>query len=885
MKKDANRLNRLSYKFRALQDHPCHKASKTSRNKLADAIFKAKKEHWQNWLEEATESDVWTAHKYIKAPTGDGGRSRIPTLTGKADNGSPITATTNQEKGELLAKILFPPPPESSSVPADYNYPDPAENWTPITREHLVEAIRKLNAFKAPGPDGIANIVLKKCPVLIDRLLIIFNAAIQLDTYYDPWRESTTVVIRKPGKPDYSAPKAYRPIALLNTTAKLFSALIADRVSYILEKHNLLPSTHFGGWPGRSTTDSLHLLETTIRHAWRQGKVVSALFLDIEGAFPNAVTDRLLHNMRARRLPPEVVNYTQKLLQGRRTRLRFDDFNSDWIPITNGIGQGDPLSMILFIIYNSDLVETAANPNELTLAFVDDTAFIAIGKDFNETHAILVDMLEQEGGGYQWSRDHNSRFETSKFALIDFSLNRSKERPPIHVRGITIKPTKSHKFLGIILDQELRWQEQASYALGKGTEYTMLMRRVSGATWGTPSKLVRQLYQAVVIPRTTYAASVWLRPTYNRSLDSPQRGSIGIANKLGRTQRSAATTILGALRTSPLDSLEVHAFLLPAPLLIQDILYRSALRLARLPQTHPLHAKLRWIERHDVKRHKSALHNLVHTLKVKPSKIEKTTPNALHPGSSPLFIKSIASTDEEAIEDFKKNRDQTKIFTDGSSINGKVGASAVMYVNDTKVASLRYHLGAASKHTVFEAELVGMILAAHLLNVNDDLPLPASIFVDNQAAILAGERPTTKPGHYLSIRFREIIQEIHNRRGITKEDVSLCWIVGHRNITGNEEADKEAKEAATDKNSATPADHLPTALKAKLPFSTSALKQKHKADLLTSWRTTWNKSKRYGHLARIDDSAPSKKYLKATGFLPKSRSGVLFQLRSGHSAK
>ena len=89
--------------------------------------------------------------------------------------------------------------------------------------------------------------------------------------------------------------------------------------------------------------------------------------------------------------------------------------------------------MILFIIYNSDLVDTANDSSELTLAFVDDTAFIAIGKDFQETHRILVDMLEREGGGYQWSKDHNSKFETSKFALIDFSLNRSKERPPIQV--------------------------------------------------------------------------------------------------------------------------------------------------------------------------------------------------------------------------------------------------------------------------------------------------------------------------------------------------------------------------------------------------------------------------------------------------------------------
>ena len=78
-----------------------------------------------------------------------------------------IIATTNQEKGNLLAKTLFPPPPETSSIPADFAYLDPAEEWTPISREHLVQAVRKLNAYKASGPDGVANIVLKKCPSII----------------------------------------------------------------------------------------------------------------------------------------------------------------------------------------------------------------------------------------------------------------------------------------------------------------------------------------------------------------------------------------------------------------------------------------------------------------------------------------------------------------------------------------------------------------------------------------------------------------------------------------------------------------------------------------------------------------------------------------------
>ena len=213
---------------------------------------------------------------------------------------------------------------------------------------------------------------------------------------------------------------------LLNTTAKILSVIVTNRTSYILETHNLLSNTHFRGRLGQSTTNSLHLLETTVCHTWRQGKVVSALFLNIEGAFPNAVTDRLLHNMRTRHLPSSIVNFMEKLLQGRKTRLCFNDFLLDWISITNGIRQGDPFSMLLFIIYNSDLVETAKGKSELTLAFVDNTAFIAIGKSFEKTHSILRSMLEQEGG-YHWSRDHNSRFETSKFTLIDFTCSHTKE--------------------------------------------------------------------------------------------------------------------------------------------------------------------------------------------------------------------------------------------------------------------------------------------------------------------------------------------------------------------------------------------------------------------------------------------------------------------------
>jgi hypothetical protein len=82
----------------------------------------------------------------------------------------------------------------------------------------------------------------------------------------------------------------------------------------------------------------------------------------------------------------------------------FDGHTSNWIPITNGIGQGDPLSMVIYIIYNTDLIDVSQNhPDELTLAFVDNTAFITIGNTIEETHNMLhnTGMLERAGGGFE----------------------------------------------------------------------------------------------------------------------------------------------------------------------------------------------------------------------------------------------------------------------------------------------------------------------------------------------------------------------------------------------------------------------------------------------------------------------------------------------------
>ena len=161
------------------------------------------------------------------------------------------------------------------------------------------KAIKKLKPYKAPGKDDIQNMVIQECiETIIDHLYYIYRAVLELDAYSTRWLTILTIILRKAGKTAYNVAKLYRPIGLLNTLGKLFSALVAADLSYLVEKHNLLPPNQFRGRPSRCTTDAMHLLVQKIKDTWRPKKVASILFLNIQAAFHNTVKECLLHNMK-----------------------------------------------------------------------------------------------------------------------------------------------------------------------------------------------------------------------------------------------------------------------------------------------------------------------------------------------------------------------------------------------------------------------------------------------------------------------------------------------------------------------------------------------------------------------------------------------------------
>lgn len=126
-----------------------------------------------------------------------------------------------------------------------YIYPPARGEWVPITAHEVRTAIRIVLPDKAPGEDQIPNRILKAAQkLLVPILTTVFNSSLNMQNCPKAFEKSITVALRKPREGDYTEPKSYRPVALMNTLGKIIDTVLARRIQHVTETRELLPHTH-----------------------------------------------------------------------------------------------------------------------------------------------------------------------------------------------------------------------------------------------------------------------------------------------------------------------------------------------------------------------------------------------------------------------------------------------------------------------------------------------------------------------------------------------------------------------------------------------------------------------------------------------------------------
>ena len=328
-----------------------------------------------------------------------------------------------------------------------------------VTLPEALQAINKQKSGKAPGPDGVPMEFLKAMGnPMAAAIAKLATSCWRLGYYPDRFLEAKTIVLKKPGKATYSDPGAWRPIALLNTVGKVIEWIMAKRLQDAAEEHRLLPDTQMGARRGRSVDTALELLTEQIHTTWESKKHVATLLsLDISGAFDTVHPIRLLDILRKKGLPAWVVRWIRSFVTNRTTTLSFQGAVSETLRLTAGIPQGSPLSPILFLFYNAELLEICAGPRSETSAvgYVDDVNILAVGTS-TEDNCRKIERVHKRC--LKWAEKSGMKFAPQKYELVHFTRSRKafNLEATVNITGAQIEPKGEVRVLGVWLDAKLK---------------------------------------------------------------------------------------------------------------------------------------------------------------------------------------------------------------------------------------------------------------------------------------------------------------------------------------------------------------------------------------------------------------------------------------------
>jgi hypothetical protein len=232
----------------------------------------------------------------------------------------PGSSQEHEELASLLSSRFFAK--EGEPIPThfpDDPVPHPVQLFTPFSESELDKLLRQTANKSAPGSSGIGWSMLKKgWGVVKDHLILIYNSCFLLGHHLARWKEAKVVAIPKPDKPNYSLPKAHRPILLLKTMSKLLEKAVAKWMQFDIVKHKLIQTNQFGGRAHLSCLDAGLALLHDVQEAHQQGLKCGILLFDVRGFFNNINHGRMTAILENLGYPPELVHWSEVFLKDRK---------------------------------------------------------------------------------------------------------------------------------------------------------------------------------------------------------------------------------------------------------------------------------------------------------------------------------------------------------------------------------------------------------------------------------------------------------------------------------------------------------------------------------------------------------------------------------------
>lgn len=388
-----------------------------------------------------------------------------------------------------------------------------------FTGDKILQAIKEMKSDSASGPDEIPVAILQKCD-LANTLAIIMQTSYDTGTLPTLWKTATVTPIFKKGSK--LEPANYRPISLTSVVCKAMEKVIVHHIRKFLASHKIIGEQQHGFCPHRSTVSNLLSCLSSWTASFNAREPIDVIYLDYEKAFDKVPTTRLLQKLEFIGIRGKLLSWIEAFLRQRTLRVRVGETLSDQREIHSGVPQGSVLGPVLYIIYTFDLPRCLQCPVSI---FADDTKIFANPLvDYTHLQADLDRVAN-------WSKDWLINLNSTKCTVLH--IGNKNPKLTYTLNGTQLQPVKQQTDLGVIITEDLKWENHITTITKKANSFIYLIRKAFGTL--TPEMMLK-IYKTYVRPLLEYAFQAW-SPYFVKDIDQiekVQRGFTKVPRKLKR---------------------------------------------------------------------------------------------------------------------------------------------------------------------------------------------------------------------------------------------------------------------------------------------------------------------------------------------------------------